>query len=165
MQIMTKEETSIRLHYVDIMFNWSNKEIVITIYFSSRCIRPRSLRSLLLRRGYDRSLGAIKRKIIYTTKQTPFLKSSNGHQDLNSIDRQMNDLIRSYEVNNLTRFSLEDTEDMVLIHKLPQYRVSQYLQPPASYQKESIDDLLEVMENLGLDFTDPAFSTYKFSRI
>ncbi|KAF4772616.1 hypothetical protein PENNAL_c0131G03188 [Penicillium nalgiovense] len=127
-----------------IMFNWSNEEVVITVYFSSRCIRPKSLCCLLLRRGHIRSLSAVERKIISITKQHPYLKSSNGHWDLNAIDRWMNDLIRSHEsVNKLIKFSLEDAEDMAL--------------------KQSVDDLLEAMENLGLDFTDPAFNTCKVS--
>ncbi|KAJ5531467.1 hypothetical protein N7527_004860 [Penicillium freii] len=127
-----------------IMFNWSNEEVVITVYFSSRCIHPKSLCCLLLRRGHIRSLSAVERKIISITKQHPYLKSSNGHWDLNAIDRWMNDLIRSHEsVNKLIKFSLEDAEDMAL--------------------KQSVDDLLEAMENLGLDFTDPAFNTCKVS--
>ncbi|KAJ5849407.1 hypothetical protein N7455_009263 [Penicillium solitum] len=127
-----------------IMFNWSNEEVVITVYFSSRCIRPKSLCCLLLRRGHIRSLSAVERKIISITKQHPYLKSSNGHWDLNAIDCWMNDLIRSHEsVNKLIKFSLEDAEDMAL--------------------KQSVDYLLEAMENLGLDFTDPAFNTCKVS--
>ncbi|KAJ5871073.1 hypothetical protein N7455_006014 [Penicillium solitum] len=127
-----------------IMFNWSNEEVVITVYFSSRCIRPKSLCCLLLHRGHIRSLSAVERKIISITKQHPYLKSSNGHWDLNAIDRWMNDLIRSHEsVNKLIKFSLEDAEDMAL--------------------KQSVDYLLEAMENLGLDFTDPAFNTCKVS--
>lgn len=98
------------------MFNWSNEEVVITVYFSSRCIRPKSLCCLLLRRGHIRSLSAVERKIISITKQHPYLKSSNGHWDLNAIDRWMNDLIRSHEsVNKLIKFSLEDAEDMALV--------------------------------------------------
>ncbi|KAL2695824.1 hypothetical protein AAEP93_003124 [Penicillium crustosum] len=129
-----------------IMFNWSNEEVVITVYFSSRCIRPKSLCCLLLRRGHIRSLSAVERKIISITKKHPYLKSSNGHWNLNAIDRWMNDLIRSHEsVNKLIKFSLEDAEDMAL--------------------KQSVDDLLEAMENLGLDFTDPAFNICKVSGI
>ncbi|OQD75863.1 hypothetical protein PENANT_c145G05160, partial [Penicillium antarcticum] len=97
------------------MLNWMNEEIVITIYFLARCIRPKSLRDLLLRRGYDRSLSAIERKIISITKQYPFLKFATGQWDLKAIDRWMNDLVRSQEsINKFTRFSLEDAEDMVL---------------------------------------------------
>ncbi|OGE47698.1 hypothetical protein PENARI_c038G08881 [Penicillium arizonense] len=121
------------------MLNWSNEEILITIYFVARCIRPKSVQGLLLRRGYDRSLAAIERTIICTTKQYPYLKFANGQWDLSAIDRWMKDFVRSQEsVNKLTRFSLEDAEDMVL--------------------KISVDDLLETMDNLGLDFTDPAFN-------
>ncbi|KAJ6038410.1 uncharacterized protein N7446_005210 [Penicillium canescens] len=128
------------------MLNWLNEEIVITIYFFARCIRPNSIRGMLLRRGYDRSLGAIERKIISTTKQYPYLKFANGQWDLSAIDRWMKDLVRSQEsVNNITRFSLEDAEDMVL--------------------KISVDDLLETMDNLGLDFTDPAFNARMASQV
>jgi hypothetical protein len=111
------------------MLNWSNEEIVITIYFLARCIRPKSLRALLLRRGYDRSLGAIERKVISTTKQYPYLKSANGQWNLSAIDRWMNDLVRSQEsVKNLTRFSLEDAEDMVLVSCLLEVYLKKYLQ-------------------------------------
>jgi hypothetical protein len=89
---------------------------VVTIYFLARCIRPKSLRGLLLRRGYDRSLGAIERRIISITNRYLYLKLANGQWDVNAIDRWMNDLVRNLEsINNLTRFSLEDVEDMLLI--------------------------------------------------
>ena len=68
----------VRVKNVFIMLNSSNEEIVITMYFFARYIRRKTTRGLLLRRGYDRSVGAIERKIIYATQHYPFLKFANG---------------------------------------------------------------------------------------
>lgn len=98
---------------------WSLEEIVTIVYFLSRQIRPRSLHSILLRRGYDRSAGAIERKLSSITQQHPHLRPSEVHWDLDAVDRWIDDLLGNHEsVNTLIRFSLEDAEDVVRVSYL-----------------------------------------------
>lgn len=95
---------------------WSHEEIVITVYFLSRQIRPRTLHYLLLRRGYDRSTRAIERKFFSITQQHPHLRTSKGQLDLDAVDRWIDDLLGNHEsVNTLIRFSSEDAEDVILV--------------------------------------------------
>lgn len=58
------EFDSIRRNSCGAVVSWSNGEIGITIYFSSRLIQPITLSCLLLRRNYNRSPGAIEHKVI-----------------------------------------------------------------------------------------------------
>lgn len=91
---------------------WSPEEVAIMVYFTSRQIRPKTLRYLLLRRGYDRSTRAIERKAFSITQQYPHLKA---HRDwnLDVVDLWIDDLLGNHDsVNKLVLFSLADAEDV-----------------------------------------------------
>jgi hypothetical protein len=97
---------------------WSQEEIVITVYFLSRQIRPRTLHYLLLRRGYDRSARAIERKLFSIIQQHPHLRRSEGHWDLDSVDSWIDDLLGDHDlVNTLIHFSPEDAQDVALVSR------------------------------------------------
>ncbi|KAF9249649.1 hypothetical protein DTO027I6_2718 [Penicillium roqueforti] len=65
---------------------WSEEELIVAIYFLSRLIHPETVRCLLLRRGYNRSIGAIERKALSVAQQNPYLRSSEGHWDVSAVD-------------------------------------------------------------------------------
>lgn len=94
---------------------WSVEETIIAIYFSSRCICPRSIRSLLLRRGYDRSTRAIEHKISCTAQGHPHLRPSKGHWDLDAVDWWLDDLLSHESVNKLIPVSPQDVEDVATV--------------------------------------------------
>lgn len=100
---------------VNYWWQWM-RQLVITVYFLSRQIRPQTLHCLLLRRGYDRSTGAIERKVFSITQQHPHLRTSEGHWDLQTVDSWIDDLLGNHEsVNTPIRFSEEDAEHVVLV--------------------------------------------------
>lgn len=85
------------------------------VYFLSRRIRPKTLRYLLLRRGYNRSTRAIERKLLSITQKYPHLKP-HGHWDLEVVDRWVDDLLGGHElVNALIQFSSDDAEVVALV--------------------------------------------------
>jgi hypothetical protein len=96
-------------------YHWSLQEVTIMVYFLSRQIRPKALRYLLLRRGYDRSIRAIERKVFSIAQKYPYLKPQ-GHWDLEVVDRWIDDLLGDHElVNALIQFSPEDAADVLLV--------------------------------------------------
>jgi hypothetical protein len=98
------------------VFKWSNEELTVAIYFSSRQIRSEALRCLLFRRGYIHSTRAIERKLVFIDQQNLFLRSSKGCWDLIGVDYWMDDLLGSSElVNQEIQFSPDDAEDVELV--------------------------------------------------
>lgn len=94
-------------------FRWSNNEIVIVLYFSSRGFRPRSVRCLLSRRGFDRSCRAIESKVALLSKQHAHLRGPQGLWDWRAVDRWIDDLLASHElVNESISFTTEDAENV-----------------------------------------------------
>jgi hypothetical protein len=92
---------------------WSKEELIVAIYFLSRLIHPKTVRCLLLRRGYNRSIGAIERKALSVAQQHPYLRSSEGHWDVSAADHWLDDLLGDHEsVNRLVQFSSEDAKDV-----------------------------------------------------
>jgi hypothetical protein len=94
---------------------WSADEVTIAVYFSSRQICCKAVRFLLLRRGYDRSVPAIERKLLSISQQHPDLRTSEGNWELNVADSWIDAVLGDHEsVNQLIRFSLADAEDVIL---------------------------------------------------
>lgn len=94
---------------------YSSEEKAIIVYFASRRIYPKTLYYLLLRRGFDRSINAIERRVINIAQKYPYLKSQNNW-DLEAVDRWIDDLLGDHEsVNRLILFSPEDAEDVALV--------------------------------------------------
>lgn len=90
---------------------WSDAEKTIAVYFCSRNVNMRSLRCLLLRRGFDRSENAIENKLRALVKKNPHLGTSIKLWDANAVDRWIDDLLGDPEsVNNLIKTSAEDAE-------------------------------------------------------
>lgn len=95
---------------------WSDKEVVILLYFSSRSIWPKSIRQLLLHRGYNRSISAIQAKIACILRQTPNLKRPSGLWDLEIVDYWVdNHLGGNKMVNELIDFMADDAEEVALV--------------------------------------------------
>jgi hypothetical protein len=107
--------------------SWSREEMAIMVYFSSRHIRPTTLRHLLLRRGYNRSVRAIERKVLTIVHNYPSLKPE-GDWILGNVDHWLDDLLEDHEmVNTLIRFSAEDAKDVVLVRRPPNPRMDSRL--------------------------------------
>jgi hypothetical protein len=88
---------------------WSNDELVITLYFSSRRINSMAVSQLLTCRGYHRTSSAIERKIQAIVDDRPSLRPSQGSWDVNIVDKWLDDVLGSNEdVNCLIKFSPED---------------------------------------------------------
>lgn len=95
---------------------WSADEVTIAVYFSSRQICCKAVRFLLLRRGYDRSVPAIERKLLSISQQHPDLRTSEGNWELNVADSWIDAVLGDHEsVNQLIRFSLADAEDVIAV--------------------------------------------------
>lgn len=95
---------------------WSKDEIIITVFFSSRRVCPQAVRCLLLRRGYDRSVGAIERQLTKIKHQHSLLRSSEGFWDLDAVDMWVDEIFGDHElVNQLVRLSSGDAEDMLAV--------------------------------------------------
>lgn len=96
--------------------DWSDEEVAIAIYFLSRLIYPKTVRCLLLRRGFDRSVVAIENKLVFIAQRHPELRSAGGYWDLNAVDLWIDNLIGDHEsVNHLIRFSPTDAEDVLAV--------------------------------------------------
>ncbi|KAJ5225425.1 hypothetical protein N7468_006650 [Penicillium chermesinum] len=88
------------------MSEWSREETIIMLYFTSRGLQPKPVRSLLQRRGYDRSTRAIEHKISAITRDNPHLRPTRGQWDLNAVDRWIDDYLQDHQlVNKLIHFS------------------------------------------------------------
>ena len=95
---------------------WSNKEVIIAVYFTSRGVRPKSVRCLLKRRGFDRSCHAIESKIALVLKRHKHLRGPERLWDWSTVDAWIDDLLGSHElVNKLISFAFEDAEDVALV--------------------------------------------------
>lgn len=98
------------------VIRWSKKEVIVVIYFSSRGIRPKSVRLLLLRRGFDRSCRAIEAKIALVLRNNAYLRFSKGRWDWRAVDKWIDDLLGSHElVNDLIYLAAQDAEDVTLV--------------------------------------------------
>lgn len=98
------------------MPEWSREETIILLYFTSRGLQPKSIRALLQRRGYDRSIRAIEHKIANTTRDCPQLRPGRGKWDLKAVDQWIDDLLCDHlSVNRLIYFSFQDAEDVALV--------------------------------------------------
>jgi hypothetical protein len=53
---------------------WTNNELAVALYFSSRRIGPKSISSLLDRRGYHRTPVAVDRKVNQVVNDFPSLR-------------------------------------------------------------------------------------------
>ncbi|KAH2362453.1 hypothetical protein KXV92_007264 [Aspergillus fumigatus] len=90
---------------------WSKKELVITLYFSSRRIGYMAVSQLLNRRGYHRTSSAVERKIRTIIGDRPSLRPSQGSWDVSAVDQWLDDVLGSTEdVNRLIDFTPEDAE-------------------------------------------------------
>ena len=80
----------------------------------------RSLRCLLLRRGFDRSENAIERKLRALVDENPHLGTSINLWDVSAVDRWIDDLLGDPEsVNNLIKISAEDAEIIANVSHMP----------------------------------------------
>ncbi|KAJ5704400.1 hypothetical protein N7536_000089 [Penicillium majusculum] len=95
---------------------WSDKEVTVAVYFTSRGVRPKSVRCLLKRRGFDRSCAAIESKVALVLKQHAHLRGPKGPKrrwDWRTVDGWIDDLLGSPEpVNTLINITFEDAEDV-----------------------------------------------------
>jgi hypothetical protein len=90
---------------------WTNDELVVIIYFSSRRIGAKSISQLLSRRGYQRSTAAIKHKIREVVRTFPSLRPSAESWNKGAVDRWLDSRLgRAEEVNRLIEFTTEDAE-------------------------------------------------------
>lgn len=95
---------------------WSNEEVIIAVYFSSRQICSRAVHRLLFRRGFRRTHRAIERKIYSTVKVNPRLRLPKGYWDLDVVDRWIDDLLQDHRaVNEWISFSADDADDVVRV--------------------------------------------------
>jgi hypothetical protein len=97
---------------------WSNSELVIAVYFSSRCICTKALFELLSRRGYQRTERAIERKVHDIVNSAPSLRP-NGQWDVDAVDRWIDDILDHDAVNRLTAFTPEDATVVALVSTTP----------------------------------------------
>lgn len=90
---------------------WSDAETIIAVYFCSRHVSMRSLRCLLLRRGFDRSENAIERKLRTLLNDYPHLGTSIHIWDASAVDCWIDDLLGDpVSVNSLIQISSEDAK-------------------------------------------------------
>lgn len=90
---------------------WTNNELAIALYFSSRHIGPKSVSLLLDRRGYHRTPGAVDRKVNKVVSDCPSLRLSEDSWDIDAVDRWLDDMLGGpEEVNRLIYFTPEDAE-------------------------------------------------------
>lgn len=95
---------------------WSAKEVVILLYFLSRGIWLRSIRYLLLYRGYNRLISAIQAKIVCILRQNPDLKRPIGFWDLVMVDYWVDSYLGGNKlVNELINFTSDDAEEVALV--------------------------------------------------
>ena len=98
---------------------WSDAETIVAVYFCSRHASIRSLRCLLLRRGFDRSENAIESKPLTLLNDSPHLGTSIQIWDASAVDCWIDNLLGDPEsVNSLIqmskapRFSLLESEGL-----------------------------------------------------
>lgn len=91
---------------------WTNNELAIVLYFSSRRIRSESVSLLLHRRGYNRTPIAAERKVDKIVSDCPSLRLFvEDSWDIDVVDRWPDDLLGDSEkVNCLISFTPEDAE-------------------------------------------------------
>jgi hypothetical protein len=90
---------------------WTNDELAIVLYFSSRRIRSESVSLLLDRRGYNRTPVAIDRKVNKIVSGCPSLLLYDYTWDIYAVDRWLDDMLGDPEiVNRLVSFTPEDAE-------------------------------------------------------
>lgn len=98
---------------------WSNSELVIIVYFSSRYIHSKALVELLLRRGYQRTDRAIERKIRHIVISAPSLRPHKGRWDVGAVDRWIDDILDHDAVNHLIAFTPEDAKVVARVSTSP----------------------------------------------
>lgn len=90
---------------------WCREEVAIGVYFISRLCRADTVKELLLRRGYSRSVGAITRKMREINQVWPKLKPSRDWWDLEEVDSWLDNIMGDHKsVNTIIHFTLEDAE-------------------------------------------------------
>lgn len=117
---------------------WSDAEKTIAVYFCSRHVNMRSLRCLLLRRGFDRSENAIERKLRAIVDENPHLGTSINLWDASAVDRWIDDLLGDPEsVNNLIKISAEDAEIVANVSHMSR-KLSRFDSRLCSFEEEPI---------------------------
>jgi hypothetical protein len=95
---------------------WSNEEVIIAVYFSSRQICSRAIHCSLFRRGFRRTHRAIERKIYSIAKANPRLRFPKSYWDLDVVDRWIDGLLQDHKaVNECIDFSADDADDVVRV--------------------------------------------------
>ena len=89
---------------------WTKAEVVTVVYYSSRYICSEALSELLLRRGYERTVSAIRHKIRDIASSNPFLLLHKGKWDADAVDRWMDSSLGHDAVNHLITFTSEDAQ-------------------------------------------------------
>ncbi|KAE8155651.1 hypothetical protein BDV40DRAFT_306808 [Aspergillus tamarii] len=111
---------------------WTDAELIIAVYFSSRGIGYKAVARLLCKRGYRRTRHAIATKIKAIAYSYPTLRLTPRVWNLAEVDRWIDNLSLSHsEVNSLIRFNEEDAiivdslqSTRLLLQRLP--RVNLY---------------------------------------
>jgi hypothetical protein len=113
---------------------WTNVELVIVLYFSSRHIDLKSISQLLSHRGFQRSSIAIKHKICEIVRTFPSLRPSAGRWDKDAVDQWLdNTLGNPKDVDRLVAFTSEDAETVAQVGQrflkdLTLWQLSNFLQ-------------------------------------
>lgn len=95
---------------------WTNKELAIALYFSSRRIRSDSVSLLLDRWGYKHTPVAVDRKVNKIVRGCPSLLLCDYSWDIDAVDRWLDDMLGDTEiVNRLISFTPEDAEIMAQV--------------------------------------------------
>ncbi|GFF96666.1 hypothetical protein IFM61392_10419 [Aspergillus lentulus] len=106
---------------------WTNNELAIVLYFSSRRIGPKSVSLLLSRRGYHRTPVAVDRKVNQVVSDLPSLRISEVTWDIDAVDRWLDDLLGDpEEVNRLIYFTREDAEIVAQVGHPPNENLLSY---------------------------------------
>ena len=88
---------------------WTDPELIIAVYFSSRGISYKAVERLLCKRGYRRTRHAIAAKLKAIACSYPTLRLTARVWNLAEVDKWIDNLSLSHsEVNLLIRFNEED---------------------------------------------------------
>jgi hypothetical protein len=127
---------------------WTKDELIIVLYFTSRCIGFKSISQLLSSRGFQRSPTAIKNKVYQIVHAFPSLRPSAKGWDKDAVDQWLDDTLgNSNDVDRLIAFTPEDAETVAQVG----YMLSKGLHLPLVvsnlFQHQPIDRVLRNLES------------------
>lgn len=88
---------------------WSDEELIVTVYFTSRGFLPEIVAEFLARRQLLRSLDSIHAKLLEITSTNPTLGMEAGVWDIQAVDKFIDGLSLDHDaVSQLIRFTKSD---------------------------------------------------------